>query len=99
VHVDKPVIETVTVTGGPGYVSVTWTAIKYGSVNFNVALSSPVAMDVTITTPNDFYNFTGLPGETQYDVTVFGTNMCGMSNVNSTSVRTESTYICVCTVY
>jgi len=44
-------------------------------------------MDVTITTPNNSYNFTGLPGGTQYDVTVFCINMCGMSNVNSASVR------------
>jgi len=87
-YVDKPIIETVTVTGGHGYVSVTWIAIKYGSVNFNVTLSSPVAMDMTIITPNNYYNFTGLPGGTQYDVTLFGTNVCGMSNVDSTSFRT-----------
>jgi len=95
VHVDKPVIETVTVTGGCRYVCVTWTAIN-ASVNFNVTLLSPVAMNMTITTPSNSYNFTGLPGNTQYDVTVFGTNMCGMSNVHSTSVRTESTGMFAC---
>jgi len=74
-YVDKPVIETVRATGGPGYVSVIWTSMKYGSMNFNIMLLSPVAMNMTITTPNNSYNFTGLPGCTQYDVTVFGTNM------------------------
>jgi len=95
-YVDIPVIEAVKVTGGCGYVSVTWTAIKYGSVNFNVTLSSTVAMDMMITTLNNFYNFTGLPDNTQYDVTVFGTNICGISKVHSTSVRTmilESMYV------
>jgi len=103
VHVDKPVIETATVTGGYRYISVTWTAINYGIVDFNVLLSSPVAMDMMIATLNNSYNFTGLPGYTRYDVTLFGTNVCGVSNVYSTSVNTGSTYICmrmtVCVVY
>ena len=98
-YVDQPppVIETVTITSGRGYVSVTWTAIKYGIVTFTVTLLSPASMNMTITTPNNYYNFTGLLDDTQYDVTVFGTNMCRMSNVYSNSVKTvmgfESMYI------
>ena len=93
-YVDRPVVEIITATAGCGYVSVSWTATGNNNecrpVLYNVTLSSStVDMTVPITSMNT-HNFTKLPDDTQFTVTVIGINMMGVpSDPVSTSVETN----------
>ena len=91
-------INTVTATGGCGYVSVSWTVInnvpdddmcKIG--HFNVTLSS-VGVSMTVRIVVFSYNFTGLPDDTLFNVTVIGTSINEKNVIKSAfiSVTTSS---------
>ena len=90
-YVDRPVVEITTATVGCGYVSVSWTATGNNDVcspvQYNVTLSSSIMnMTVSIISMNT-YNFTELPDDTQFTITVIGINVMGVaSDPVSTSV-------------
>ena len=90
----------ITATGGCGYVSVSWTATGNSDVcspvRYNVTLSSS-AMDMTVSiTSMNTYNFTALPNNTQFTVTVIGINVMGVaSDPVSTSVETNCKSMCM----
>ena len=97
-------VEVRTVKGGCGYVSATWAMIGItnelcSTVQYNVTLSSATTtVSTPVLTTANFYNFTGLPDDTPFDVTVFGRTVFGLlSNVEVTQTRTISMYICGCT--
>ena len=101
IFVVNPLVEVTAVTGGCGYVSARWAAIGIISelcktIQYNVTLSS-ASMNVSmpILTTTNFHNFTGLPDDTLYDVTLFGHTVFGLlNNVEVTSVKTMSMYVC-----
>ena len=98
-------INTITATEGCGYVSVSWTVInnvpdddmcRIG--HFNVTLSS-VGVYMTVSTTMISCNFTGVPDDTVFNVTVVGTssNEKNIINLAFTAVRTmKSMYVQVC---
>ena len=100
-YVDRPVVEIITATAGCGYVSVSWTATgnnnECSPIQYNVTLSSStVDMTVPITSMNT-HNFTELPDDTQFTVTVIGINMMGVpSDPVSTSVETNENCESMC---
>ena len=81
IFVDRPVIEITTATTGCGYVSVSWTATgnndECSPVQYNVTLSSSTMNMIVSTTSMSTHNFTKLPKDTQFTVTVIGINMMG----------------------
>ena len=105
IFTERPVINITTSTGGCGYVYVSWTVIgnvpddeMCGIGRITVTLSS---VDVSMTVMNavNSYNFTSLPGDTLFNVTVIGTttNERNVISLAFTSVKTmiiESMYIC-----
>ena len=90
-------IEITTTTGGCGYVYVSWSVIdnEHDDVcsigRINVILSS-VDIFVLATSNTYFHNFTGLPDDTIFNVTVIGTDLIGTTVVNlaSASLRTQA---------
>ena len=96
--VDRPVVEITAVAGGCGYVSVSWTTAGNSDVcspvQYNVTLSSSTMnMTVSITSMNT-HNFTELPDDTQFTVTVIGINVMGIaSDPVSTAVTKNCTYV------
>ena len=92
----------ITAAGGCGYVSASWSVINNvpddvmcGIGRFNVTLSS-VDLSMTVITTMISYNFTGLPYDTIFNVTVIGTsiNEKNIIDVAFISVRTmESMYV------
>ena len=94
-------IKITTVTGGYGYVSVSWTVIDNKDiceiVDFNVLLVSvPTGITEQISTDMYSYNFTGLPDDTLFRVTIIGRSPLVNTDPASTSVRTmflKSMYI------
>ena len=91
IFVDRPVIEITAATTGCGYVSVSWTATGSSNVcspvQYNVTLSSSTMNMTVSTTSMSTHNFTKLPENTQFTVTVIGINMMGgASDPVSTSV-------------
>ena len=99
-YVDRPVVEITAVAGGCGYVSVSWTATGNSDVcspvQYIVTLSSST-MNITVTTiPMNTHNFTELPDDTQFTVTVIGINMMGVvSDPVSTSMRSNCESMCI----
>ena len=94
-------------TGGCGYVSVSWTTPNSSEVcrstQYNVTLSSATMKIIISSVTLNSHNFTGLPDDTLFKVTVTGINDMGFaSNIYiSTSVRTMIcismylyTYVC-----
>ena len=100
IFVVNPLVEVTAVTGGCGYVSARWAAIGIISelcktVQYNVTLSAIMNVSMPILTTANFHNFTGLPDDTLYDVTLFGHTVFGLfSNIEVTAVKTMSTYVC-----
>ena len=100
-YVVNPLVEVTAVTRGCGYLSARWDTIGIiselcRSIRYNVTLSS-ATMDgsMPILTTANFYSFTGLPNDTLFYVTVFGHTVFGLrSNIEVTSVRTISTFVC-----
>ena len=84
-------VEITTATVGCGYVSVSWVATGNSDVcrpvQYNVTLSSST-MNITVSnTSMNTHNFTELPDDTQFTVTVIGINVMGVvSDPVSTSV-------------
>ena len=98
----NPLVEVTDVTGGCGYVSARWATIGIISelcriVQYNVTLSSATMnVSMPILTTTQFHNFTGLPDDSLFHVTVFGHTVFGLlSNIEVTSARTISTYVCM----
>ena len=100
-YIDQPVVKITAAMGGCGYVNVSWTAINSSDVckitQYNVTLSSAtVNMIISISGMNT-HNFTRLPNDTLFNVTVTGiTTTRFASNPDYTSVRTMiciSTYV------
>ena len=98
IHVDIPVVAILTATGGCGYVSASWVAIgeieECRIVQYIVSLSASMDTSLTKNINSNSHNFTGLYDDRLFNVSVIGTTMVGiLSNLNSTFVRTMSTYI------
>ena len=84
-------VEITTATAVCGYVNVSWTATGnndvYSPVQYNVTLSSTSVDMITSITSMNAHNFTDLPDDTQFTVTVIGINMMGVvSDPVSTSL-------------
>ena len=99
-YVDRPVVEIKTATAGCEYVSVSWTATGNNDVcspvQYNVTLSSSTIETVLITSMNT-HNFTELPDDTQFTVTVISINMMGVaSDPVSTAVTTNENCESMC---
>ena len=100
IHADVPMVE-ITATGGFGYVNVSWTVIDNNNiceiVNFNVLLVSvPTGITERISTDMYSYNFTGLPDDTLFHISIIGSSELVNTDSASTSVRTmilKSMYI------
>ena len=104
-YIERPVIE-ITATGGCGYVYVLWSVTDSDlddacSISrFDVTLSS-VDISMSVTPPSMMsHNFTGLPDDTLFNITVIGISLTGTTAVNLayTSLRTkiiESMFICI----
>ena len=96
-YVGKPLVEITTVTGGCGYVSVSWNVIgnndKCKVFFYNVTLSY-IAKDIksvilVLITTMSSYTFTGLPDDTLFNITVFGLSRSeDVLSFVSTSVNT-----------
>ena len=105
-YADVPVVEITTATGGCGYVYVSWTVIGNNDVcdiaSFTVQLVSvPMSITEQISTDMNSYNFTGLPDDTLFDITIIGSSPLVNTDPVSTSVRTmifKSTYACAYTI-
>ena len=100
IHVDIPVVEILTATGGCGYVSATWIAVgereECRIVQYNVLLSTSMNVLLNVNVYNNSHNFTGLSDDHPFNVSVFGTTMVGiLSNLDSAFVRTLSMYLSV----
>ena len=99
-YIDRPVVKITIATAGCGYVGVSWTATGNSDVcspvQYNVTLSSSTLnMTVSITSVNT-HNFTELPDDTQFTVTVIGINMIEVaSDPVSTSVRSNCESMCI----
>ena len=100
-YIGQPVVKITAAMGGCGYVYVSWTITGSSDLcritQYNVTLSSAtVNMIVSISGMNS-HNFTDLPDDTVFNVTVTGIMVMGfVSNPDSTTVRTMiclSTYI------
>ena len=98
-------IQITRATGGCGYVFMSWTVTDSDvdddcSIGrFNVELSS-VDISVSVMSQMLSYNFTGLPDDTLFNVSVMGISLTGITVVNlvSTSLKTmiiESMFICI----
>ena len=94
-YIDKPVIEITTATGGYGYVYVSWIVIGKNDICEIVAfhvllLSIPVGLPVRkqISTEMNSYNFTGLPDDALFAITIIGSSVAVNTDPASTSVRT-----------
>ena len=96
-------VEITTLTGGCGYVYVSWTVVHHVGHNYqcnivittDVTLSSVIMSAHVVDVPVNFYKFTGLPDDTIFNITVNSTVAGKAINVGST-VKTmifESTYI------
>ena len=95
-------INIATSTGGCGYVYLSWIVINNvpdddmcGISRFNVSISS-VDVSMTVMTTMIFYNFTRLPDDTLFNVTVIGTSINGrnVASLAITSMKTmESMYV------
>ena len=103
-YADKPVVQIATVSGGCGYVNISWNVTGNNDecrvTLYDVTLSY-VTMDdhiiESMLTAMNSYTFTLLPDDTQVNITVFGilTNR-DIVSFDSTSVKTmefESAYV------
>ena len=82
--IERPVVEITTATGGCGYAIVSWSVIgnvddddMCGIGSFNITLTSMDKSITVITRRLSSYNFTGLPDDTVFNVTVIGINVIG----------------------
>ena len=101
-HTERPVINIITATGGCGYVIVSWAVINNvpndamcGIAHLIVTLSS-VDVSITEIVTVNYYNFTRLPDDTLFNVTVIGTSINEKDVISRTftSVKTmESMYV------
>ena len=92
----RSVVEITTVSVGCGYVNISWNVTGNNDMcsvfSYNVTLSY-VTMDDHVTksviTTMNSYTFTGLPDDTQVNITVFGVHRdSDILSIDSTSVRT-----------
>ena len=102
---EKPIVEITTATGGCGYIYVSWIVI--GNISddamcsighLNIILSS-VEVSIAVSTSMISYNFTGLPDNTLFNVTIIATsiNEKNIVDLAFTSVRTiESMHVQMC---
>ena len=74
-------VQIATVKGGCGYASVSWSVVgndvdddMCGIGSFNITLSS-MDISMTVITRMLSYDFTGLPDDTVFNVTVIGINV------------------------
>ena len=77
-----------TATGGCGYASVSWSVNDNandddmcGIGSFNITLTS-MDISMTVITRMLFYDFTGLPDDTLFNVTVIGINVIGKNFIS-----------------
>ena len=103
--IERPVVQIKTATGGCGYASMSWSVIgnvddddMCGIGSFNITLTS-MDMSMTVITRSLSYNFTGLPDDTVFNVTVIGISVIGNSFISFdfASLKTlviESMFVC-----
>ena len=74
-YVDNPVLRIVTLTAGCGYVYISWTTINDENlcIKLFIAHFSTDRSGYTIATNDKFLNYS-LPGDTPFNVTVYGAN-------------------------
>ena len=98
---DKPMVEITNVTGGCGYVYVLWIVLGNNDMceitNFHLTLVSlvmglPEGTTTQKSTNMNSYNFTGLPDDTEFRITIIGSSLLLNTDPASTSVRTKSMY-------
>ena len=99
-YTERPVVEIATVTGGCGYVYVSWTAIHHVGENdqCNIISSEVTLSSATINVQAEnvamnYYNFTGLPGDTLFNATVISVIAGKVFNLDSTVKTTVKTMI------
>ena len=98
-YIEKPKIKITTVMGGFGYVYVKWfvTGIRDDPLcsigRFYVTLSSVDTSTTVVVISRISHNFTGLPDDTLFNVTVVGSNVNddNFTNLAFASVRTNVT--------
>ena len=97
-------INITTTTGGCGYVFVSWSVINNVPDDDMCAISrviitfSPVDVSITVMTGMISYNFTGLPDDALFNVTVIGATI-NEGNVNSASISVKTMTIKSMCVY
>ena len=106
-YVDRPVVEITSVTGGCRHVNISWNTTyntdNCSMLHYDVTLSY-VTMDDHVTVPMvttmNSTNFTGLPDDTQVNITVTAIGIQSVIlSVDSTTVSTaafESMHITLC---
>ena len=95
-YIERPVVEITTAASGCGYVYVSWSITDSNHDDMcsigriNVALLS-VDVSVSVMSQLLYHNFTGLPDDTLYNVTVMGISLTGTTVVSlaSTSLKTK----------
>ena len=94
---DIPAVEITTATGGCGYVYVSWTVLGNNDIceitTFHLTLVSlvmgkPMGPTTQKSTDMYSYNFTGLPDDTQFDISVIGSSAVVNTDLVSVHVRT-----------
>ena len=96
-YIDIPVVEITTTTGGCGYVYVSWTVIGNNDMceitTFHLTLVSlvmglPMGATTQKSTNMYSYNFTGLPDDTVFRITIIGSSQVVNTDPVATSVTT-----------
>ena len=96
-YIERPQIDITTIMGGFGYVYIKW--FVTGNVHddpicsitrFIVTLSSVDTPITVVDTSSISHNFTGLPNNTLFNVTIVGINLKD-NNIAFASVRTNGT--------
>ena len=107
-HIERPQINIITIMGGFRYVYVKW--FVTGNVHhdgacsiahFKVTLTSMDNSTTVVVTSDISHNFTGLPDDTLFNVTVVGINVNddNLPDLAFASVRTNVTEGILFTVY
>ena len=94
IYIDEPVVNITTVTGGCGYVYVSWTVIGNNDIckinSFSVILLSlQQGINEQRSTDMNSYNFTRLPNDTQFDILISRNDQFN-TDLASANVKTKS---------
>ena len=96
-YIDVPVVEITNAIGGCGYVYVSWMVLGNNDIceitTFHLTLvpivmGLPVGATTQKSTDMYSYNFTGLPDDTEFQITVIGSSLLVNTDPASATVRT-----------